>query len=292
LGKEIKMISIIVHGGAGKINPEEAPERVEICKIAASTGYKTLEKGGSAIEAVVKAVMVLEDHPLFNAGRGSTLNWEGKVEMDAAIMDGSNKKMGALAEVSHIKNPITLARAIMEGCKHTFLVGEGAEEFAREQSIEFAEEAYFYTERTQKIWENRKNNLEHDTVGAIALDSTGRIVAGVSTGGTSYKHRGRVGDSPVVGSGFYANKLYGAVATGIGEDIMRTTLSVRVMFYVAKGLGLQEALDSTIKDLTDLPGEGGIIGIDNKGTIAFSKNTTGMLYAFIKEGMKNPIGGF
>lgn len=280
------MKAIIVHGGAGDIKRKnEVPERIKACKVSAEKGFKTLLKGGSSIDSVVEAVKSLELHPLFDAGIGSYLNEKGFVELDAAVMDGLTLRIGAVAGLRHVKSPVELARVVMEKCKHSFLIGEGAEEFAGKMNLEMVENKYFFSERAKKIFENKYG----DTVGAVALDENGRISTAVSTGGTAFKLVGRVGDSPLVGSGFYANDLYGAVATGIGEDIMRAVLTFRLMLYIEKGI--QFAAERAIEDLTEIDGHGGLIALDKSGNFAFPHNTEGMFYAFMKEGMNFPEGG-
>ncbi len=283
------MIGIIVHGGAGDIKlNEEVPARIEVCKKASLAGFSLLKKGSSATNAVVAAVKVLEDHPLFNAGRGSYLNEEGDIEMDAAVMNGNTLDIGAVAGIHRVKNPVELARLIMEKSPHNFLIGEGAEAFAKEIGIQFMPFYYFLTERTIKFHKSKFG----DTVGAVALDQSGKIAVAVSTGGTPHKHKGRVGDSPLVGSGFYANGSYGAVATGIGEDIMKITLSARVGFYLDFGKkDLNSAVSQSVKDLDVVNGKAGLIAMDKNGNISFAHNTKGMFYAYIKEGMKQSKGG-
>jgi beta-aspartyl-peptidase (threonine type) len=280
------MKAIIVHGGAGKAHTEEEiPQRIETCKKAAEAGYALLIKGKSSVDAAVEAVKVFENDPFFNAGRGSYLNQKGEVEMDAGIMNGKNLKIGAVSGIKHIKNPIELARVIMEKSKHNFLIGQGAEEFAMKIGLELVPNDYFVTERTKKLFQAKVN----DTVGAVALDDEANIAAAVSTGGTPMKMQGRVGDSPLAGSGFYANEKYGAVATGIGEDIMRAVLTFRVMLDLNEGI--ENATSKAIEYLTGINGKAGIISLDINGNIAFKYNTEMMFYAFVKDGMKNPAGG-
>jgi beta-aspartyl-peptidase (threonine type) len=285
------MKAIIVHGGAGDIKSakrrEEVPVRVDIVKESTSRGYSILKNVGSAIDAVVTAVKVLEDNPVFDAGKGSYLNEEGEVEMDAGIMDGSSLSIGAVAGIKRVKNPIELARVVMEKSPYNFLIGEGAEEFGKKFGIKFMPLYYFYTERLIQIFEGRFG----DTVGAVALDDTGRIAVAVSTGGTPNKYKGRIGDSPLVGSGFYANNLYGAVTTGIGEDIMKVVLSFRIMLYYPK-IPFENAVRLVIEDLTKVQGHGGIIALDKDGNISFAYNTEGMFRAYIKDGMSEPEGSF
>jgi len=279
--------AIIVHGGAGDLKKEsEIEERVPFMKEVAFRGYKLLKDGVDGARVAVEVVKMLEDHPLFDAGRGSYLNEEGFVEMDAAIMDGKTLSIGAVASVRKVKNPIELAYKVMEKSKANVLVGEGAEKFAREQNIEFAPLYYFYTERSIKVFEGTYG----DTVGAVVLDGD-RIISAVSTGGTPNKPVGRVGDSPLVGSGFYANDLYGAVSTGIGEEIMKLVLSYRVSFYL-KDFPIDEAVKLTIDDLTKIGGHAGIIALDKFGNFGYAFNTKGMFYSFMKDGQDEVIAGY
>ncbi len=285
------MIAIIVHGGAGKANSkEEIPGRIETCKYAAKTGFDILESGGSAIDAAVEAVKIFEDDPFFNAGRGAYLNKKGEVELDSGIMDGESLKSGAASGIKHIKNPILLAKMIMEKSPHRFLISEGAEEFAMKNQLEIVPNSYFITKEKREIYLKKLNKTqESDTVGAVALDEKGHIASAVSTGGTPFKEKGRVGDSPIIGSGFFANNIYGAVATGIGEDIMKAVLSFRINLYINEGI--EYAVQQTIDDLTKLNGKAGIIALDKRGNIAYKYNTELMFYGFMKEGMKEPEGG-
>ncbi|MGB9694591.1 MAG: isoaspartyl peptidase/L-asparaginase family protein [Caldisericaceae bacterium] len=282
------MKAIIVHGGAGDAKKlEEVPTRVDVVKEAAYKGFEVMKNGGNSEEAVVEAVKLLENNPLFDAGRGSYLNEEGDVEMDAAIMRGDTLSIGAVAGIHRVKNPIELARKVMKDSPHNFLVGRGAEEFGKSEGIEFAPAHYFLTERVVRIWEGKYG----DTVGAVAIDDEGVITAAVSTGGTENKHVGRVGDSPLVGSGFYANDSYGAVSTGIGEDIMKVILSFRIALYFPE-LSLEESVKNSIDDLTQAKGKAGMIALDKYGNIAFGYNTKGMFRAFIKDGMTSPVADY
>ncbi len=280
------MKAIIVHGGAGKVyTKEEISPRIGTCKEAAQAGYDLLKAGKSSVEAAMEAVKVFEDDPFFNAGRGAYLTEKGEVEMDAGIMNGATLETGSVAGIKHIKNPIELARTVMEKCKHNFLIGEGAEEFAMKNSFALVPNDYFITDRKRDLFKAKVN----DTVGAVAIDDRGIITAAVSTGGTPMKMQGRVGDSPLIGSGFYANNLYGAVATGIGEDIMRAVLSFRIMLYMNSGI--EQATAEAINYLTDIKGKAGLIALDKNGNIAFKYNTEMMFYAFMRDGMKMAKGG-
>jgi beta-aspartyl-peptidase (threonine type) len=280
------MKAIIVHGGAGKAHTKkEIPPRIETCKRAAEAGYILLKEGKSSIDAAITAVKIFENDPLFNAGKGAYLTEKGEVETDAGIMDGKTLQLGAVSGIKHIKNPVELARTVMEKSKHNFLISGGAEEFAMKNGFTLVPNEYFITNRTKKLFRAKVN----DTVGAVALDETGKITAAVSTGGTPMKMQGRVGDSPLVGSGFYANSEYGAVATGIGEDIMRAVLTFRIMLHIKEGI--EKATNKTIEYLTSINGKAGVIVLDKYGNITFKYNTEMMFYAFMKEGMQNSEGG-
>ncbi|MGB9794029.1 isoaspartyl peptidase/L-asparaginase family protein [Caldisericum exile] len=281
------MRAIIVHGGAGDAKrTEEIPERVDFVKKVANDGFDLLKSGLNAVEVAVRVVKMLEDHPLFDAGRGSYLNEEGFVEMDAGIMDGSTLSIGAVAGIKRLKNPIELARLVMEKSHHNILIGDGAEKFALENGLEFVPPYYFYTDRIIKIFEGTYG----DTVGAVVLDGN-KIVSAVSTGGTPKKHVGRVGDSPIVGSGFYANSEFGAVSTGIGEDIMKVILSFRISLYYPN-YSISDAVKKCIDDLSGINGHGGLIALDKNGNIGYSFNTKGMFFAYMKDGQDTVVGGF
>lgn len=281
------MKAIIVHGGAGEVrDPSEIPERVAFVREVAAYGYKLLNEGRDALDTTVEAIKMLEDNPLFDAGKGSYLNECGFVEMDAGIMDGSSLSIGAVGAVRNIKNPIVLAKILLEHPKCNVLVGDGAEKFAREHNVEFVPPYYFYTDRLIKIYESTFG----DTVGAVVFDGE-KIVSGVSTGGTSRKLLGRVGDSPLVGSGFYANDAFGAVSTGIGEEIMKVVLSFRIGMYYPN-YSIEEASDFAIKDLSKISGHGGVIALDKFGNIAFPCNTKGMFRAYMKDGLDEPVAGY
>ena len=264
--------SIIVHGGAGPIKDDSLPARLDGCKAAAHTGWQILQQGGSALDAVEAAVVVLEDNPLFNAGTGSALNSLGKVEMDAAIMEGQTLRAGAVAAVSRIKNPIKLARRVMEDGRHVLLAGEGASLFARQIGFpECASEALI-VEREKRRWDSK-----HGTVGCVAFDAKGDLAVGTSTGGIFDKLPGRVGDSPLIGCGTYADD-YGAVScTGYGEAVMRLALAKTAVDFLREGQEAEHAADQAIWDLaTKLKSTGGIILIDRRGNVGYARNTTHM----------------
>lgn len=297
-------ITLAVHGGAGnlkkmQLTAEQESEYKEALEQALRTGYKILADHGSATDAVEAAVRMLEDCPLFNAGRGSVFTHQGTHEMDAAIMNGKDKSCGAVCGVSLVRNPITLARSVMDKSSYVLLSGQGAEAFARQHGIEFADSAYFHTperwEQLQKAIEKEKTQLDHGdllddelgtpddlkfgTVGCVALDEYGNLAAATSTGGLTNKNFGRVGDSPLIGSGTYAENSSCAVScTGKGEDFIRLCVAHDVAALVKyKDLSLQDAADYVVKTkLVKTGGRGGCIALDRKGNIAMPFTTTGM----------------
>lgn len=273
--------AIIVHGGAGPVKDDSLAPRLEGCKAAALTGWKVLEQGGAALDAAEATVVVLEDDPLFNAGTGSTLNSLGKVEMDAAIMEGQSLRAGAVAAVSGIKNPIKLARRIMEDGRHVMLAGEGTLMFARQIGFPECTPESLVVEREKKRW-----HTQHGTVGCVAFDSHGKLAAATSTGGIFNKLPGRVGDSPLIGCGTYADDDGAASCTGHGEAIIRLLLARRAVGYLREGIGPDSAARSALIDLEDdrIRGTGGIILIDRWGKIGFARNTTHMPVCFIAGG--------
>lgn len=292
-------VAIVIHGGAGTIEraqmtPEKEKQYRAVLGEAARKGHAILEKGGSALDAVEAAVMVMEDSPLFNAGKGAVFTHDGKNEMDAAIMEGKTLRAGAVAEVSHIRNPIKLARLVMERSPHVLLAGAGAEQFATEQGMTLVDPAYFYTrerweqlQRAQRRADAGQSVLIPDkigTVGAVALDQAGDLAAATSTGGMTNKLYGRIGDSPLIGAGTYASNLSCAVSgTGVGEYFIRGTIArdVAALMEMAHK-SLAEAADETIHGkLTRMGGAGGIIALDRHGNIAMPFNTEGMYRASI-----------
>jgi beta-aspartyl-peptidase (threonine type) len=283
--------SLAIHGGAGTITRDRLSEaqRAEIeagLNAALGAGTKVLESGGSALDAVQAVIEVLEDDPHFNAGRGAVFTYEGRNELDAAIMDGSNRAAGAVAGVTHIRHPVALARTVMEHSPHVFLSGAGAEEFAREQGFEMTDPSWFATDSRRKALEEFKSrkvswfdiDLKYGTVGAVARDEQGHVAAATSTGGLTGKRWGRIGDSPVIGAGTYADDRACAVsATGAGEFFIRAgvaqTICDRVRFL---GETVQQAADATIAEVGELGGDGGVIVAGADGSTAFSFNTPGM----------------
>lgn len=279
----------------GQMTAQKEVEYRAALKKALEIGYKLLEEGASAIEAVEKTVVCLEDSPLFNAGKGSVFTAEGTHEMDAAIMDGKNLNAGAVSLISGIRNPITLSRDVMEKSDHVFLAGEGAMRFAVSQGYVLENEEYFYDELRHQQWleikDSNKFQLDHSdkkdskfgTVGAVACDLNGNIAAATSTGGMTNKRFGRVGDSPVIGAGNYANNKTCAVScTGSGEFFLRGVVAYDVSCLMEhKGFTVQQAAEEVIqKRILEIGGDGGLIAVDSKGNVAMPFNTEGMYRGF------------
>jgi len=292
-------ISIAIHGGAGTLLKGQMTQEKETAyrdalKTALIEGYEVLEKGGSSVEAVEKAVIILENSPLFNAGKGSVFTAEGTHEMDAAIMEGDKLQAGAVSLLTGIANPISLARTIMDKSEHVFLAGDGALEFAKINGFSLEPESYFYDELRYNQWQDIKGSenfqLDHSvkkdskfgTVGAVACDKNGNIAAATSTGGMTNKKWGRVGDSPMIGSGNYANNKTCAVScTGSGEFFIRGVVAYDVSCLMEyKGMSLEEASNEVInKRILEIGGDGGLIAVDAKGNISMPFNTEGMYRA-------------
>ncbi len=313
---------LVIHGGAGTIlkkymSPEKEKAYSKSLEHALEVGYGILEKGGSALDAVEATVRILEDDPLFNAGRGSVFTHDGRNELDASIMNGADLKAGSVAGVTTIKNPITAARAVMERSEHVMMVGPGAEKFASSMGLEIVDPSYFKTEaRWKALLQAREQDsvkavLDHSyqeplneqfepvhqpgnrdnkygTVGAVALDKFGNLAAGTSTGGMTNKKFGRVGDAPIIGAGTYANNQTAAIScTGWGEFFIRLVMAKSVSDMMEFGrLSLKKASDEMVmKRLVALGGDGGLIAVDKDGNIAMPFNTDGM-YRGWKKGEK------
>lgn len=302
-------IAIIVHGGAGKISADRFATAQAGCKEATLAGWRILQDGGSALEAVEAAVRSLEDNPNFNAGTGACLTTEGNIELDAGMMEGHTLRVGAVAGVELMKNPISLARKVMES-PHVLLVGKGAQEFALEQDIALCTFADLLTERQYTNWKDSHRETEepryhrrevqplserenkHGTVGAVALDTSGYLAAATSTGGTLNKFPGRVGDSPLVGCGFYADDEAAISCTGHGEDFIRLLIAKRAADCVAQGMTARDAAVATIALLgAKAEGQGGLITVDRKGNVGFAWNTEHMAYAYMNEEVTEPVAG-
>jgi beta-aspartyl-peptidase (threonine type) len=292
---------LVVHGGAGNWK-DESPQQLDTEKAAinkaAEAGYKILAGGGSSLDAVEATLRVMEDSGLFDAGRGAYYDRDGVPELDSAIMNGNTLAAGSVAAVKHIANPISLARLVMEKTPHVMIVGDGAEQFAKSQGIELVSPYYFYNERYWKLFQevkakekNKSAQLSgnerkvYGTVGAVALDQAGNLAAGTSTGGTPFKMQGRVGDSPIIGAGTYANNDSCAISgTGEGEFYIRNTVASDICARVRYlHVSLDQAADDVVmKELVAQKGEGGIIGIDRQGHIATPFNSNGMLRATVR----------
>lgn len=304
-------ITLAIHGGAGTILKEDMTSELERAYLtglqnALDAGYAVLSKGGSAVNAVKAATVALEDNILFNAGRGSVFTKKGLQEMDAAIMEGSFLDAGAVAGVRNVRNPIELAMEVMQHSNHVFLSGKGANDFAIRQGIKLEPDEYFFSQFRYDQWklvrdsdnylldhtsqemEDLMRNRKFGTVGAVACDSNGNIAAATSTGGMTNKKYGRIGDSPLIGCGTYANNKTCAIScTGHGEPFIRAVAAYDVSCLMEyKGLNLQDAMDIVVNDkLVKLEGEGGMIGVDAKGNAALLFNSAGMY-----RGIKNSNG--
>ena len=282
---------LVIHGGAGviersRMTPEKEREVRAGLNRALDAGSKILSSGGSALDAVEATVRILEDDPNFNAGRGAVFTWDGANELDASIMDGRNRAAGSVAGVTQTKNPISLARAVMEKSKHVLLSGDGADQFSREQGLEQVPPSYFATaERRKQLDELKAKNLsaleveyKYGTVGAVALDTQGNLAAATSTGGTTGKRWGRVGDSPIIGAGTYAdNRACGVSATGTGEYFIRVGVAHEICARMRLAtMAPQAAADAVMSEVKSLGGDGGVIVVTPKGDTIYSFNTPGM----------------
>lgn len=289
---------LVIHGGAGYITKDNiSPERekiyVEKLSEVLLLGDSILRSGGSSLDAVEACVMLMEDTPLFNAGKGAVFTEAGENEMDASIMNGADLNAGAVAGVKTIKNPIAAARSVMEDSKHVLLAGEGAEKFASEQGIEIVDPDYFFTKKSYKrLQKAQQKDDKHGTVGAVALDKYGNLAAATSTGGMTNKMTGRLGDSPIIGAGTYADNSTCAVSgTGHGEYFIRNVLAYDVAAMMKyKGMSLTEAANNVIHDkLEKQNAGGGIIAVDKDGNIAMPFNTQGMFRGFIESGQEPKV---
>ena len=303
----------MIHGGAGVIrrgslSPEREAEYRRKLEEAVLAGYKILQNGGKSLDAIEAAIKILEDSPLFNAGKGAVFTNDGKNELDASVMDGKTLGAGAVAGLHRVKNPISLARMVMEKSPHVMMIGEGAEKFAVQQGIQLVDPKYFWTKERwdslQRVLEQEKKRAAAEksgkkvsfkvdyakepinkfgTVGAVALDRDGNLAAGTSTGGMTNKRFGRVGDVPVIGAGTYANNATCAVsATGWGEFFIRVGVARDISSLMEyRGMPLQQAADSVLKKVQMLGGDGGVVAIDKNGNIGISFNSEGMYRAYI-----------
>jgi beta-aspartyl-peptidase (threonine type) len=305
-------LAIVIHGGAGTINKSQMTEAQEqayhaTLKHAVDTGYAVLERGGSSVDAVTAAVLIMEDSPLFNAGKGAVYTYDEGHELDASIMRGDNLMAGAVSGLTHVKNPVLLARAVMEKSEHVMLSGAGAEQFAKEQGLELVENSYFDTEFRYEALKKAKQSMQKvphqaqnyrleapwlpewnmGTVGAVAIDSAGLLTAATSTGGMTAKRYGRIGDAPIIGAGNFADNASCAVsATGHGEFFIRYRVASDICARVKyQGISADKAADQVIQhELAKVGGTGGVILIDHKGKVSWSFNTEGMYRAKRSEG--------
>jgi L-asparaginase / beta-aspartyl-peptidase len=269
---------IAVHGGAGMRKPDRPDDRHRAAlRRALEAGRDVLAGGGSSLDAVCAAVVVLEDSPLFNAGRGSCLNADGEIEMDASVMEGDERRAGAVAAVRHIRNPVLAARTVMERTAHVLLAGDGAERLAKREGLHFEPAAYFETAEKRDAWK-RGPEKPHGTVGAVALDSDGHLAAATSTGGYNAKLPGRVGDSPLIGAGTCADDRACAIScTGLGEAFIRCTAAYDVVARMRyRGDSLAAAGRAVLANVKKLGGYGGLIAIDREGRVVMPFNTEGM----------------
>ena len=284
-------IAIVIHGGAGiilKENISKSKEDSIINKLdeAISNGWELLKKGQSSEMAVIETIKILEDSPLFNAGKGSVFNNEGKVENDASIMRGNDLNAGASSGTSNVKNPITLAANVMNHSEHVFLSGKGAENFAKNRNLEIVNNEYFHTKFRYNQLLNKKGEDKYGTVGCVAIDVNGNIVAGTSTGGMTNKKWGRIGDSPIIGAGTYANNsTCGISSTGSGEYFIRTVAAYQVSSLLENhNYDLKKAMYKVIHEkIGGIGGDGGMIGIDKNSNISMEFNTPGMYRAYVNK---------
>ena len=293
-------VAVIVHGGAWDIPPEQHADHTVGCCAAVKAGWSVLDGGGSALDAVEAAVRKMEDDPVFNAGRGSVLNRDGEVELDAGIMDGKTLRAGAVAAVRRIANPIALARRVLSGSEHVFLVGSGAERFAENAGLPLCDPTSLVVEREQLIWERRRAGIllpgadfqsgKADTVGALAVDAAGNLAAANSTGGTTFKWPGRVGDTPMIGCGLYADNQMGAAAcTGWGEQIIKAVLAKSTVDQINWLTDPTVAARVAIAYFQHrIGGLGGVICVSPDGRIGFAHSTPHMAYAYWTAGMSEP----
>lgn len=312
---------LVIHGGAGtilksKMTPEREKAYQQGLQTALNAGNEILKNGGTALDAVEAAIKTMEDNPLFNAGKGAVFTNEGKNEMDASIMDGKTLKAGAVAGVTNVKNPITAARAVMDKSEHVMMAGKGAEEFAAQAGCTIVDPSYFFTEqrwrdlqkvkkedslkalqgkdssRAYLLKQPNNHNYKYGTVGAVALDKHGNLAAATSTGGMTNKRFGRIGDSPIIGAGTYANNATCAIScTGWGEYFIRLVMAKSVSDRMElAGMSLQDAADEMIMhELGELGGDGGLIGVDKNGNIIMTFDTEGMYRGYIKSNGETAI---
>lgn len=295
-----KKYAIVIHGGAGYMKkenytPEQIAQYTQKLQEALTAAETIVKNGGQAIDAVCAAIVILEDSPLFNAGKGAVFAANGKNELDASIMDGNTQSAGAVGNVTTIKNPILAAKEVMLHSEHVFLIKEGAEKFAKQRGLTIVKPKYFSTPESLKRLKEAQKNDKHGTVGCVVLDMHQNLAAGTSTGGMNNKKWGRVGDAPIIGAGTYANNLTCAIsATGHGEYFIRNVVAYDIsalMLY--KGLTINQAAEYVINDkLKKQNGNGGVIGVDKNGNITMPFNTSGMFRAYVKSNGETGIAIF
>lgn len=293
---------LVIHGGAGTITKANMTNEKEAAYTAALSeallaGYKKIKEGASSIDAVETAVKIMENNPLFNAGKGAVFTHDGKNELDAAIMNGHTKAAGSVAGVTTIKNPISAARAVMEKTSHVMLIGKGAESFAKQAGLEIVSQKYFYTkerwegllkakEKEKQVYKSSFRSMNHDgkfgTVGCVALDNNGFLAAATSTGGMTNKRYGRVGDAPIIGAGTYANEYVAVSCTGWGEYFIRSVVAHDLSALIEyKNYTVSQAAEAVLDKVAKLGGDGGLIALDKDGHMSMSFNTEGMYRAAI-----------
>ena len=295
-GKTPQKFALVIHGGAGSVTRENmSPEKEVLYRTTMEDvmqiGYAILKNGGTSMDAVESTIRIMEDSPLFNAGKGAVFTSAGTNELDASIMDGSTLQAGAVAGVKTIKNPISAARKVMDETWHVILAGDGADYFAKEQGLEIVNNDYFYTERRWKALQKAQDAEKHGTVGCVALDRNGNLVAGTSTGGLTNKRWGRIGDTPIVGAGNYANnQTCGVSGTGQGEYFIRGNMAYDVSALMNySSLSVEQAARQVIDKLSGRGGRGGLIAMDKNGNIAMPFNTEGMYRGYYLNGSEPVI---
>jgi len=286
---------LVIHAGAifdlndpTEFNPSQKDEYLNTLKSSLKSGYQILQNGGNSVDAVCASIQILENSGLFDAGRGAVFTREETNELDASIMNGADLQAGAVACVNKIKNPILGAKMVMEKTSHTLISAEGAHKLAKQNGLEMVEPEYFFN---QPMWDHflkvkaeKEQAVGHSTVGAAAMDSSGNLAAGTSTGGLTYKIAGRIGDSPIIGSGNYADNQLGAIScTGSGDIFMRVVAAYSALIQSNYNQNLELSMQQTLQKIADLGGMGGMIGIDKNGEISIAKNSPGMFRGWVDE---------
>jgi len=291
----IKKPVLVIHAGAifdlndpTEFNPNQKDEYLNTLKSSLTSGYQVLQDGGNSVDAVCASIVILENSGLFDAGRGAVFTREETNELDSSIMNGANLQAGAVACVNKIKNPILGAKMVMEKTSHTLISADGAHKLAEQNGLEMVEPEYFFN---QPMWDHflkvraeKEQAVGHSTVGAVAMDSSGNLAAGTSTGGLTYKIAGRIGDSPIIGSGNYADNQLGAIScTGSGDIFMRVVAAYSALIQSKYNENLELSMQQTLQKVADLGGMGGMIGIDKNGEIVIAKNSPGMFRGWVDQ---------